>query len=188
MTATGNSAFDQAIARIRNHEAAMRDSLGWSMRFVFPTASSPGVDFTYTIGLTEKFNAPELVIFGVGQSGGGILTKAVQKLEAGHRFSDWEVDREIIRGFSLCFRSVTVESASGSLVAAHDLYGSAMRVMQIVSPDRRGAYPWEEGCIDAWRQTQLQLEFVTSSPPSGEGAPAMDGPAFDALKPAAGRA
>lgn len=183
MTVSGTSAFDQALARIRNHEAAMRDSLGWSMRFVFPTPSSPGVDFTYTIGLTEKFNAPELIIFGVGQSAGGILAKAVRKLEAGHRHSDWEVDRDIIRGFGLCFRSVTLESASGSLVAAHDLYGSAMRVMQIVSPDRRGAYPWEDGCMEAWRQTQMQLDFVTSSPPSGS-----DAPAIDTMKPAAGRA
>lgn len=183
MTVSGTSAFDQAIARIRNHEAAMRDSLGWSMRIIFPTARSPGVDFTYTIGLTEKFNAPELIIFGVGQSGGGILTKAVQKLEAGHRHTDWEVDRDIIRGFGLCFRSVTLESASGCLTAAHEIYGSSMRVMQIVSPDRRGAYPWEEGCMEAWRQTQLQLEFATSTPPSGASAPSID-----TMKSASGRA
>lgn len=40
---------------------------GWHCLHVLPRAGEEGVGFTYTIGLIESYDHPELMIFGLGR-------------------------------------------------------------------------------------------------------------------------
>src|SRR3546814_3879800 len=54
--------IEEGIAAFRKTEEANLRKCGWVKRHVFPTTKQPGIDFSYTIGLTEKFGAPELIM------------------------------------------------------------------------------------------------------------------------------
>src|SRR3546814_7856180 len=82
------------------------------LRHVFPTTKQPGIDFSYTIGLTEKFGAPELIMTGLGEAADHIINHAVRLMEdEGLRYHDWFLSDRFARGYNLCFLEVTRETA-----------------------------------------------------------------------------
>src|SRR3546814_5844253 len=73
--------IEEGIAAFRKTEEANLRKCGWVKRHVFPTTKQPGIDFSYTIGLTEKFGAPELIMTGLGEAADHIINHAVRLME-----------------------------------------------------------------------------------------------------------
>jgi hypothetical protein len=121
---------------------------GWSTFGVFPTQENPIVSFTYTIGLGETFDHPELIIYGLGvHAAWDVLACAVDliragtRLEPGRRYGEVMSYRELPGDYDVEVRA----HPSDPLSVASGYYGREVEAVQIVWPDPEGRFPDEEG-------------------------------------------
>jgi hypothetical protein len=128
------------------------DTIGWSVVYVFPTATSPGAPFAYTVGLTEH-GFPELVIAGLpaeishsllNDLAGRVYDRA-ERFTAGQRISD------LIKGYE----AVIVEGPATEELypgAAYRRYGrERVTLQQVVWPDGGGRFPWHDNYGLSWQ-------------------------------------
>lgn len=130
------------IARnVRDHD--------WHCLHVF--AQDPSQDaFTYTIGLHERFGAPELIVFGLEQKQAhGVLSACVERVRAGHRFVPDLRDGEILRsGYGVVFKPLRRECFGEFVGTALRYYGDTQfKVLVMFLPDQEHRYPWDRGYI-----------------------------------------
>lgn len=116
--------------------------------------------FAYTVGLTETYGSPELLIFGVGQQIANVVFHGVvDKIKAGARFSDGDVLVEVLN-LPCSIRAVRSEAAfpfAMNVAARYEFTDRAPSFQQIVYPDRDGKFPWEPGYDEGMRRIQTEL-------------------------------
>ncbi|ESQ88729.1 hypothetical protein ABAC460_14865 [Asticcacaulis sp. AC460] len=124
------------VAKIREH--------GWSGTNIFAEGNQPG--FTFTTGFWVTHRAPEIIVFGL-------------KAEIAHSVF-WDLYRDIANG-----QTLPLCSRSDELLGNHDAYlfpvhkthypeylgwsrwfyaGDEFPCVQLVWPDRKNVFPWEE--------------------------------------------
>ncbi|KAA1421763.1 DUF4262 domain-containing protein [Nocardioides humilatus] len=118
------------------------DTHGWAVQAVEKDRWRPG--FHYTVGLTP-FCIPELLVTGMRQreamdllngAAHHLIHHAAPPFIHGDR-DQWE------HGVST--EAVDVAEPSIHLVMAYELYGPAVRAVQLVYADDHGRWPWEVG-------------------------------------------
>ncbi len=132
-----------AIRTIRAH--------GWSVMAISeecgcnsPECRPPDCAFAYTTGVSLR-SLPELAVYGLdARTGHAVLNDMVDRLGT----SDWRrlVDDEIeftVDSFDSPLRLIEIIDKSDLLVA-NELFPDAAFV-QVVWPDDRGFYPWQDG-------------------------------------------
>ncbi len=129
--------------RLNTYLTEVRDLIaehGWMVQGVFPTETSPGAPFAYTIGLTAA-GLPELVIAGLpAETAGAILNTAAR-----HHLTDEIKPGAVLDDLaSVPFRVVAAPSAE--IQQARNIYPAAgVRAVQLVWPDDAGAFPGDGG-------------------------------------------
>ena len=117
---------------------------GWAIQHERGRGGVPG--FSYTVGLCG-FNAPEMVIFGLEPTVSQIILNAIADgVRDGKRWvSGDRTGAFLVGGRELAF--IDVANSLPDLIMANRTYLTAVPVpaLQVVWPDRGGAFPWELG-------------------------------------------
>ncbi len=137
-----------------DHEVEILQSIervGWHVCVV--SADEEGSGFASSVGLFESFDHPELICIGPPPETLAALIKAVgQAVRDGSRFEDGSVSSDVIEGNRCAFRTVLKRAYREFLGYALWFYdGDDFPVLQVVLPDRRGNFPWEQGASEGMR-------------------------------------
>lgn len=114
---------------------------GWMVQAVEGTRTRP--PFAYTVGLTG-YRLPELVVTGKRAAPACSLLNVV----AGHVLGEAPVEvqpGEVMHLGPVRLEAVHVPHPAAHLFVALELYGPAVRAVQMVWYDDRGRSPWEVG-------------------------------------------
>lgn len=130
---------------------------GWHVVKVMGDEHAPG--WAYTIGLLERFDHPELAVFGLDlDSMHELLNHAGALVGTGRRF---ETDREydgVLEGLPCAVRAVAPRWTPVFFGNASWHYGrEALPLLQCFWPDRGGRFPWQTGFDAALRDLQPRL-------------------------------
>jgi hypothetical protein len=129
----------------------------WMVQMVAPTVEqADNLDcspFVYSIGLTESFGHPELIMIGINpQSGGRIINSAGDLIKDGERLTLPDgvdvkyMDNLFGNNYRAAIKKVTRPAKLANLCQAANLYGDdGFEALQIVMPDKNGNFPWDEG-------------------------------------------
>lgn len=130
---------------------------GWHVVLVPPEQESPG--WAHTIGLLERFEHPELIVFGMDfQALGPLLNRLGEGVRAGDRFEEESERRGILEGLPVAFRRVERKWVAPFLGnAAWHYRREDFPVLQCFWPDPGGHFPWQAGCDPDWRDDQPLL-------------------------------
>lgn len=136
---------DAINAHMANLAKIIKES-GWVVQGVFPTVDDPGAAFAYTIGLTDA-GLPELLISGnLKHELMQTLLNSIAQLHIAEEFVDGDVI-EPSRGVANvafrvreCAKDAPVQQAWNYYLDPQRLQNT-VRVLQVVWPDAKGAYP-----------------------------------------------
>lgn len=146
-------AHREVDARVR-HDI---DAYGWHVVLVPPEDPAPG--WGHTIGLFERFDHPELIVFGIDlEVLGPLLNHLGEAVSRGRRLEDGALEEGLIENRPLAFHAVAPKWKSAFLGnAAWHYRQDDVPVLQCFWPDPGGRFPWEEGCDPTWRNDQPLL-------------------------------
>jgi hypothetical protein len=108
-----------------------------------PRDGGQGPSYSYTVGLWESFQQPEVVVFGMPED------VAQDLLQAGDRRDD------LLVGYPVRFFPVPADVVASHLGLAVWAYeGAPFAVVQLVWPDKQGRWPWEPDVRDGFAEAQ----------------------------------
>lgn len=112
----------------------------------------------YTIGLTSKFDHPELFVSGLSR---GLLDHVVEhfvnRISTGSRFGDGHKYSDLVGDTECCLRAVRPEHFQRYMPEALEILESASTALQCVCPDAKNKYAWDEGFAEDMRNRQPNL-------------------------------
>lgn len=134
------------------------DEYGWHFLFVFDP-NGEHVDFSYTIGLEESFDHPEIVIFGLKKdSAHGILSAIVDDIKSGVVMEPNKRLPNVIGGdFEVLFKPIVGSAYEDYLGTAVRYYGKPFRAQVMFWPDKNNKLPQDEGCEVTIQDEALQI-------------------------------
>ncbi len=142
---------------------------GWFAQGVLAGESHP--EYEYTIGLTQTYNHPEFIIFGLhGDTMHGILSILVREIESGARFIGGDRVSQVIEGYDLAICPVPGDRYDEYVGVALDYNnGPDFELLQVVWPDRAGHFPWEDNYDSRLHEQQplLCTSYEGSGNPPG---------------------
>lgn len=110
---------------------------GWMIQGVFDTDGGPG--FAYTVGLTPA-GLPELVMSGLDHNTMATLLNGAAKRALANELKAGGL---LVGIASVTFQVVAAPTAEVNM-ARHLYRGSNVRALQLVWPDKAGAYPGDD--------------------------------------------
>ncbi len=144
------TALDADARRLDQHEQNFVQKIrehGWLGTHVMPDDKGPG--FSYTTGFWLKFGFPEVILFSMSRENAqDTFWTIYRELEAGRRFPIGEATGEIF------------ENAAAVLLPGWSrwFYGNdSFECLELVYPDRGGAFPWTPGSSADFRAAQPDL-------------------------------
>lgn len=159
-----DAATKKLIADLRDRVARN----GWTMMFVFPE-NEPGGDpsFCYTIGLTEKFDHPEIFLVGFNaETSAELLRNIVDRVYAGERFEEPSISERVFADYDAALRPITEESSFKRSNIGMKVLGRAFPAVQLFYPDAQGKFPWDNGCHHGLATVQTSLFDYVGEPPA----------------------
>lgn len=133
--------------------ARFLENPGWAVIGVFADPASDSPSFSYTVGLTAK-GLPELITLGLPTDvAHSILNDAARRLIAGERFESGQRISELAN-MPMAVAHVDPADARHTAYAAFKEFPEGPRFLQLVWPDRKGAFPGEPECEDRFAQIQ----------------------------------
>jgi hypothetical protein len=121
------------------------DQYGWHVAQVFSEDNSYP-PFAYTIGLEEKFDHPEVVIFGLNNDLDfmhQVLNGIGSRVQKGERFLHGSSKKAILPGYSCQFARFPKSAYEDHLGRAIDHYDGKFRCVQCIWPDPKKKLPWD---------------------------------------------
>ncbi len=135
---------------ILERTAADIQKYGWHVIMI--NCEKPAIGFCFTIGLTESYGHPELLLYATGPEVGGMasyLEPIVARISAGARFHDGDKLPEAFKQHTGAFRKVLDCYHSIVLGTALAYYAEKpFEVLQLYWPDVSGFFPWDSGFSD----------------------------------------
>lgn len=133
------------------YEASLLDNIakhGWHCTSVFGEGGAPG--FTYTVGLFDSYQHPELLVIGLsGQLSHHMISNVATAARKDEPLDLGAASDDILEGFSCVFAQVPVERYADYVLSARWYYrGDDFPLYQIVWPDEQGNYPWNPEADD----------------------------------------
>lgn len=115
--------------------------------------------FQYSVGFAYNYDHPEVIIIGQKpELGHSVINHVRDRLRAGERFVPGERYGGFLEGYDVTFIEVDREEYPEHLGWCRWFYdGDDFPALQIVWPDKRGRFPWEEGCHPAVVEWQTLL-------------------------------
>jgi len=150
------------IEQIRQHMEAMIQKFGWFVQGVFPTAGSPGQEFSYSVGLHDK-GLPEVLVIGLPMQSAHVLVNDVANYLVAQKEKGWHVGETLLNhdNWPMPFYLLPAADDTGTMYAtgAHRRSSGAAKYLQVVWPDTQGLFPWQTGYEDRFRPEQSVLGF-----------------------------
>ena len=116
--------------------------------------------YAYTVGITETYGCPELLIFGVGeQIANVVFHSVVDKIKNGSRFADGALLVDVLN-LPCAIKVISDEAARPFALHVFARYERASlkpNFQQVVYPDRAGVFPWEKDYDQEMRPIQIEL-------------------------------
>jgi hypothetical protein len=109
--------------------------------------TNPARPFTYTVGLTQTYGHPELVVAGLSPfQGRDALAAAVDWIKEGGAFGDGDETGRVIQNYLARFRAVNLDACIHPFSVSNAYYGRPVPRLQLVWPDADGRFPSDEHC------------------------------------------
>lgn len=127
----------------------MIETKGWALEPVAPRTDvdPPVAGYAYTIGFPERFDFPEVVVFGLTPVAvSGLLDLVAQQLDGGV-----EIPRDVpLQGLfdndlRCVFATIDVEHWAEFFATGRAWHRGSFRAVQLLWPDRQGWLPHEDG-------------------------------------------
>lgn len=120
---------------------------GWAIQWVLPTAGEPGPGFSHTVGLSLQGHS-EIILSGLPpQTSQTLLNMLAERVrETGEDLPVNELLHDVIRGFPVILIPVTNPSqyvTTANALLREQVKGARADAVQMVWPDKHGAFPWE---------------------------------------------
>jgi hypothetical protein len=122
------------------------EEYGWHCRHIHDEGRLPY--WTFTIGVFQTWQHPELVVFGLRDTvAHDLLNQLVERVKAGETFGPGRDYDDVLESFGCRFVRVDAQWYSPFLGYAQWFYETedGFPVLQLVWPDEQGRYPWDEG-------------------------------------------
>ena len=121
------------------------EEFGWHCVNVWPVAGDERPGFSYTIGLTESYEHPEIMIFGLEDQAHALLTECAELIKQGTTFEPDVPNSEVLAGgYDVIFKSVRRDCFHEYLGAALRFYGDRpFEALIMFWPTKDGQFPWE---------------------------------------------
>ncbi len=131
----------KADARVR----ADVETFGWHCVNVHPTPGDERPGFSYTIGLTETYDHPEIMIFGLGEKAHALLTECTELIKKGTTFVPDKPNAEVLAGsYEVIFKRVRKECFEEYLGTALRFYKERpFEALIMFWPNKDRRFPWE---------------------------------------------
>lgn len=114
--------------------------------------------FTYTVGLPQRFDHPELVVLALeSELSQQLASAAVDLLRQGHRLPEGGYSDEVIEGFSVAFVPTSRLFAQKKMLLCRAIYGKVPKALHLIVPDKSGYFPWDQACEPTHRRLQWPL-------------------------------
>ena len=132
---------------------------GWHIPQIPADEEGPG--FSFSVGFYLKFNHPEILVMGVSETIASQLINLAGGLIANGRvFQPGERTDDLAEGFECTFVPILVEHYRDYLGYCGWFYRSLKQpfpALQLVWPDGRGRFPWDEGYDEKFFKLQKLL-------------------------------
>jgi hypothetical protein len=133
------------LAKERKSIAANIQKYGWHCLHVFGDETGRS-QFTYTIGLTETYGVPEIMVFGLpADRGHGLLSACAALIKEGHRFETDMPDENVLQGdYNVIFKTAKPQCFDEYFGTAMRYYGAQkFEAMVMFIPDKQHRFPWK---------------------------------------------
>lgn len=133
---------------------------GWHCVHVLAESDLP--PFSYTVGLFQTLNHPELLIYGVpSEAAHAIFCIAVSAAERGKPLNLNQPTDDLLEGYPCVFVEVPKSQFREHVGYGIWYYdGMDFPVQQIVWPSKSGQFPWHTEASASFRETQPVLGVV----------------------------
>ena len=133
---------------------------GWHVVLIPPQGDSPG--WAHTIGLLERYQHPELLVFGSEpRQLAALLNTLGERVRAGHGFAAGQREEGVLQGLGFAFRAVAPRWIDVFLGNAAWHYRSArFPTLQGFWPDPSDRFPWDASCARTVADEQPRLEHA----------------------------
>jgi len=134
------------------------DKFGLQVIMVGSTNYSPS--FAYSIGLTQTYNHPEIICFGLSNDlGHTIINDIAEIIKKGEVIESGHISTEIFKDSRAAFLKVDKRNISDYFGAALNYYSEkSFDALQVVWTDRNDKLPWEENFEEEFLYKQPLLD------------------------------
>jgi hypothetical protein len=135
-------------------------SVGWHVTGVFAHKNETGPEWAFSIGLFHSFQHPEVILFGLPfERCMDVVNVIGQEVKAGRRYEPRGEYADILQDPYRCvFREVDRQHYSEYVGFALWFYeDDPFPLMQCFWPDKKGLFPWDDGCNDYVKNAQPLL-------------------------------
>ena len=139
--------MDEAPAAQNQRIAGHIEKYGWHCLHVAPCQDDEE-PFSYSIGFTESYGAPEVLVFGLPHDKAhGLLDACASALKKGHAITPEVEDPELLSGgYKVVFKRVRPECFDKYLGTADRYYrGKPFGAVVMFLPDSEHRFPWQAG-------------------------------------------
>lgn len=146
------------IKKIMDERQKAIDKFKYAVQHILGDNDTPA--FSYTIGLTESFRHPELILIGLHpQVSQTILNRAGTMIKEGHRFGDMSRADTVIENYPVAFRDVPSPAKQTWAKGDVTRYPDGFALLQMFYPDIKGLFPWENGADTSFHKLQSSMEL-----------------------------
>ena len=144
------------------------EKYGCHVIHVKPQQPIPG--WSYTIGLYETLQQPELIVVGMKQDlAHYLLNEAARRMKLGLRLAGGHREKELLENVECEFKKVEQRWAKHVMGYALWFYGEdEFPVFQCVNPDLNNRFPWDDGSTRRGAIDKLFYFKTSSLPPLKE--------------------
>ena len=129
---------------------------GWSDMSIFPVKEDGTVAFNYSVGFTVR-DHPEVMVMGLDyRTMHGILGTVYEQIKSGTRFIPDTYFNFVLNKHRVAFVEVTniVEDTEYPMSMSRRIMGPDVKGLQLVWPDEKDLFPWDEGFDEKLREFQ----------------------------------
>ena len=151
---------EELVAAVRTH--------GWQAISI----SDCDPPFLYSVGLSETFSHPEVIVFGLPANNAyRLIADLVEGLRKGLRFDISGTSKAEVFATEVGFRPVDETQHPlyiGYAMGFCRLVGVRLKAMQVFWPDSKGKFPFETNCEERCYTLQPRLDIPLTSSESDE--------------------
>jgi hypothetical protein len=119
------------------------DQYGWHVVHVLGDETGP--QFSYSVGLYETFDHPEVIFIGLKHDLSHILINNIgETIREGGNYTHDNFYADILDGFECKMIEVNERHFDEYVGVAQDHYKSTFPLLQCIYPTVKGIYPWQD--------------------------------------------